>query len=304
MPAWLSVLPLLLMTPLAAFAIWWLAAKNLAPLERLAGEVRSRDAGSLDPVPTGDLPDEVAPLAQALNALLDRLKSSLDTQRAFVADAAHELRSPLTALKLQLRLLRHAGDDAARAAAIEGISAGIERAARLIEQLLTLARSEPGAAPLAREPVDLAGLARETLAAMHPFALDRGSELILDAERPVIVDGDRASLSALVRNLVDNALRYSPPKTRIDVAVGDDARSAWLRVDDAGPGIPAAERARVFDRFYRRQSGSEDGTGLGLAIVHTVAARHDAELSLDASPAGGLRVLVRFPRRGGAAASS
>ncbi|MEO7114507.1 MAG: ATP-binding protein [Caldimonas sp.] len=302
--AWLSVLPLLLMTPLAAFAIWWLAAKNLAPLERLAGEVRSRDAGSLDPVPTGDLPDEVAPLAQALNALLDRLKSSLDTQRAFVADAAHELRSPLTALKLQLRLLRHAGDDAARAAAIEGISAGIERAARLIEQLLTLARSEPGAAPLAREPVDLAGLARETLAAMHPFALDRGSELILDAERPVIVDGDRASLSALVRNLVDNALRYSPPKTRIDVAVGDDARSAWLRVDDAGPGIPAAERARVFDRFYRRQSGSEDGTGLGLAIVHTVAARHDAELSLDASPAGGLRVLVRFPRRGGAAASS
>ncbi|MEP7140939.1 MAG: ATP-binding protein [Caldimonas sp.] len=294
--AWRGVLPLLLVTPLAAFAIWWLAAKNLAPLERLAGEVRSRDAGSLEPLPTGDLPDELAPLARALNALLDRLKGSLDTQRAFVADAAHELRSPLTALKLQLRLLRHAGDGQARAAAIEGLGAGIERAARLIEQLLTLARSEPGSAPLALEPIDLAGLARETLAAMHPFALDRGSELILDARSPVTVAGERSSLTALVRNLVDNALRYSPPRTRVDVGVWEDADAAWLRVDDAGPGIPASDRLRVFDRFYRRESGGEEGTGLGLAIVRTVAERHGAALSLDASPAGGLRVTLRFRR--------
>jgi signal transduction histidine kinase len=295
--AWRSVLPLVLMTPLAAFAIWWLAVRNLAPLERLAGEVRSRDAGSLAPVSTDAMPDEVAPLAKALNALLDRLKGSMDTQRAFVADAAHELRSPLTALKLQLRLLRHAGDDAARATAVEGLATGIDRAARLIEQLLTLARSEPGAAPLAFEPVDLAELARETLAAMHPFALDRGSELILDAEEALLVEGDRASLSALIRNLVDNALRYSPPKTRVDVRVWAASGSAWLRVDDAGPGIPEAERGRVFDRFYRRDSGREEGTGLGLAIVRTVAERHGAELTLDASPAGGLRVVVRFPYR-------
>ena len=302
--AWRSVLPLLLMTPLAAFAIWWLAARNLAPLERLAGEVRSRDASSLAPVPTDALPDEVAPLAQALNALLDRLKGSMDTQRAFVADAAHELRSPLTALKLQLRLLQHAGDDAARATAVAGIAAGIDRAARLIEQMLTLARSEPGAVPLAFEPVDLAELARETLAAMHPFALDRGSELVLDAEQAVTVDGDRASLTALVRNLVDNALRHSPPKTRVDVRVWDDGGAPSLRVDDAGPGIAEAERSRVFDRFYRRDPGREEGTGLGLAIVRTVSDRHSAALTLDAAPAGGLRVVVRFPRRAGEAVSS
>ena len=153
--AWRSVLPLLLMTPFAALAMWWLAAQNLAPLDALARDVRSRDARSLAPVPTGGLPDEVAPLASALNALLERLRSSLDSQRAFVADAAHELRSPLTALKLQLRLLRHAGDDATRSAAIESVAAGIDRAARLIEQLLTLARSEPGATPAPPEPVDL-----------------------------------------------------------------------------------------------------------------------------------------------------
>src|SRR5205085_8686209 len=167
--------------------------------------------------PTGGLPDEVAPLARALNALLERLRGSFDTQRAFVADAAHELRSPLTALKLQLRLLRNAGDEAARTAALEAVAAGIDRATRLIEQLLTLARTEPGAAPAILEPVDLGELARETLAAMHPFARDRGSELVLDAAEPAVVQGERSGLAALVRNLVDNAVRYSPPGSLVEV---------------------------------------------------------------------------------------
>jgi two-component system OmpR family sensor kinase/two-component system sensor histidine kinase QseC len=293
--AWHSVLPLLFVTPLAALAIWWLAAQNLAPLDRLAREVRSRDERSLEPLPTGGLPDEVAPLASALNSLLGRLRSALDSQREFVADAAHELRSPLTALKLQLRLLRQAGDDAARATAIDAVAAGVERAARLIEQLLTLARSEPGAAPAAREPVELGELARETLAAMHPFAHDRGSELALDAARPVVIEGERSALAAALRNLVDNAIRYAPPGSRIDVGVGSDDGAAWLRVDDAGPGIPAAERERVVDRFYRRAASGEEGSGLGLAIVRSVADRHGATLSLDDSPAGGLRATLRFP---------
>ena len=293
--AWRSVLPLLVMTPFAALAIWWLAARNLAPIERLAREVRSRDARSLAPVPTDALPDEIAPLASALNALLARLSSSLDSQRAFVADAAHELRSPLTALKLQLRLLQGAGDEAARSAALAAVAAGIERATRLIEQLLTLARSEPGAALPSFEPVDLADLARETLAAMHPFAHDRGSELALDAERAVVVRGERGALAALVRNLVDNAIRYGPRGGRVDVAVWNDDGAALLRVDDAGPGIPAGERERVFDRFFRRAGADEEGSGLGLAIVRSVAERHGAALTLGEAPAGGLRATVRFP---------
>jgi len=295
--AWHSVVPLLFVTPLAALAIWWLAAQNLAPLDRLAREVRTRDERSLEPLPTGGLPDEVEPLASALNSLLGRLRSALDSQRDFVADAAHELRSPLTALKLQLRLLRQAGDDAARAAAIDAVAAGVERAARLIEQLLTLARSEPGAAPATREPFELGELTRETLAAMHPFAHDRGSELALDAARPVVIEGDRSALAAALRNLVDNAIRYAPPGSRIEVGVGSDEGAAWLRVDDAGPGIPAAERERVVDRFYRRAASGEEGSGLGLAIVRSVADRHGATLSLDDSPAGGLRATLRFPAR-------
>jgi len=301
--AWRSVVPLLLMTPLAALAIWWLAAHNLAPLDRLAREVRSRDARSLAPVSTAGLPDEVAPLARSLNALLERLSSSLDSQRAFVADAAHELRSPLTALKLQLRLLRQAGDDATRSAAIESVAAGIDRAARLIEQLLTLARSEPGAAPPPLEPIDLGELAREVLAAMHAFAHDRGSELVLDADSSVVVAGERSAVAAALRNLIDNAIRYSPPGGRVDVRVWQDEGAAWLRVDDAGPGIPPAERERVFDRFYRRAGAGEEGSGLGLAIVRSVAERHGATLALADSPAGGLQVTLRFPSAAGSLAA-
>jgi len=130
---------------------------------------------------------------------------------------------------------------------------------------------------------------------VHAFANARRTELVLDAAEGVIVDGDRASLAALVRNLVDNAVRYSPVGTRVDVRVWRDGDVPVLQVDDQGPGIPSAERARVFDRFYRRASGDEEGSGLGLAIVRGVAERHRASLHLDDAPGGGLRVAVRFP---------
>ncbi|MEO5880954.1 MAG: ATP-binding protein [Caldimonas sp.] len=292
--AWRSILPLLLMAPLAALAIWWLAARHLAPLSRLAGELRGRDAQSLAPLATGGLPDELAPLADSLNALLERLRHSLDAQRAFVADAAHELRSPLTALKLQLGLLRRADAEADRDAARTGIGEGIERATRLVEQLLALARSEPGSAPSVRERVDLAEIARRMVAETVPFAASRRIEFELAAPAPAFVAGDPVALGLLVRNLVDNAARYSPPGSRVELAVDGDANAATLIVDDAGPGIPETERQRVFDRFYRRAEGGESGSGLGLAIVRSVAASHGATVALDRSPQGGLRVLVRF----------
>ena len=292
--AWRSVVPLLLMAPFAALVIWWLAARHLAPLERLAGDVRSRDAQSLAPLAVADLPDEVSPLARALNALLERLRQSLDAQRAFVADAAHELRSPLTALKLQLELLRRAGNDADRDAARDAIAAGIERATRLVEQLLALARSEPGAAPPIKERVDLAEIARRAIAETVAFAASRGVEFELAAEAPALVDGDAVALGLLVRNLVDNAARYSPPGSRVAVSAEGRGKEVALVVDDAGPGIPEAERQRVFDRFYRRAEDGESGSGLGLAIVKSVATVHGASVALDRSPRGGLRVAVRF----------
>jgi signal transduction histidine kinase len=292
--AWRSVVPLLLMAPVAALVIWWLAALLLSPLGRLATEVRARDAGSLTPLPVAGLPDEVAPLAGALNALLERLRSSLDTQRAFVADAAHELRSPLTALKLQLELLRRAGDAAEREAARDALSEGIGRASRLVEQLLALARAEPDATvPIER--VDLAAIAQQAIAEMLPFATSRGVDLGLVSTGPTFVLGDPVALGLLARNLVDNAARYSPRGSRVDVSVTGGPAGVRLQVDDAGPGIAEAERERVFDRFYRRAENSESGSGLGLAIVRSVARSHGAAVELAEAVQGGLSVLIQFP---------
>ncbi len=298
-----SVLPLLAVAPLMAAAVWWLVALAFRPLRRVAHHVRTRDAESLSPMPLNGLPDEVKPLVEALNALLQRLATAFGAQRAFVADAAHELRSPLTALRLQIGRLRRSPDEAARGAALDALSAGVERAVRLVEQLLTLARSEPGAPVAGRERIALGELVRQAVADTVPFAVSRGTEFEFDADDGVQVEGDRSALAALVRNLADNAVRYSPPGSRVQVRVGLDEGAPTLWVDDAGPGIAAAERERVFDRFYRRgvdgqgEAEAAQGTGLGLAIVRSVAERHGAKVALGDSPLGGLRVVVRFAPR-------
>jgi len=200
-------------------------------------------------------------------------------------------------LKLQLQLLKRAGSDTERAAAAEALAAGIDRAARLVEQLLTLARTEPGA-EVTRQRLDLSELVREAVADTVPLALARGTQFELQADAPVFIDGDRAALSALVRNLADNAVRYSPAHARVELRVSQPDGVPTLQVDDAGPGIPLAERERVFDRFYRRGLADEPGTGLGLAIVRSVAQRHGAAVALDDSPLGGLRVTLRFAAAG------
>ena len=300
--AWRSVLPLLLMAPVPAFVIWWLAARNLAPLDRLAGEVRSRDAQSLAPLAVAGLPDEVSPpLARALNALLERLRLSLDTQRAFVADAAHELRSPLTALKLQLELLRRAADDADRDAARDAIAAGIDRATRLVEQLLALARSEPGAAPAIMERVDLAEIARRAVADTVAF---RGvaRRRVRARRRGARLRRRRCGLARAAGSQPRRQRgRYSAEGSRVEVSVAAGKARSTLTIDDAGPGIPESERQRVFDRFYRRAEAGESGSGLGLAIVKSVAMAHGASVALDRSPQGGLRVSVSFAAGGQAA---
>jgi two-component system OmpR family sensor kinase/two-component system sensor histidine kinase QseC len=298
--AWRGVLPMLLAAPLMLLLAAWLVAQALQPLRRVADEVRRRDEQSLAPLPDAGLPDEVAPLVNALNTLLARLQQALGTQRAFVADAAHELRSPLTALRLQLQVQGRARDEATRNEATRGLAASIERASRLVEQLLALARNEPGATATVLASLDLREVVLASLADVRAFADQRASTLDLMAGAPVNVAGDRGALALLVRNLADNALRYSPPGTRVEVRVLQEGGAALLQVDDAGPGIPADDRERVFDRFYRRASGDETGSGLGLAIVRGIAERHGAKVTIGDSPLGGLRVTVRFaPAAGG-----
>jgi two-component system OmpR family sensor kinase/two-component system sensor histidine kinase QseC len=289
------VIPLILLLPIMIGAVAWIVRRGLLPLRFVAAEVQRRDARTLAPLGTDNLPREVAPLVSELNRLLERLQRAFSAQRAFISDAAHELRSPLTALRLQLQLLDRAPDETERLEARARLGAAVERAIHLVEQLLALARSEPQEAPMDLEKVDLSAAAAEGIKDTHDLALARNIDLGLDATPGLYILGNREALRTLVRNLVDNAVRYTPPGGTVQVRCRSAAPDAVLEVSDTGPGIAAADRERVFDRFYRRAAAQEGGTGLGLAIVKAIAERHGARIDLGEAPGGGLHIAVSFP---------
>lgn len=292
--AWRAVLPSALLAPLLMAAVWLLITRALAPVERMRRQVAARPADDLSALPETGLPAEVVPLVRELNGLFDRVRVAFEAQQHFVADAAHELRSPLAALKLQAQGLRRAADDGSRDIALQRLEGGIDRAIRLVGQLLALARADADAE--ATQAVDLEALAREVVAELLPQAGTRGIDLGLEASEPATVRGQPAMLGMLLRNLLENAVKYAPEGGRVDLSLlrGADG-STCVVVEDNGPGIPQAERARVFDRFHRVPGSDAPGSGLGLAIVQAIARRHGAQVALDPSPTlGGLRVVVTF----------
>lgn len=289
-----TVGPIAMMAPVLMLVVWWVVSGSLAPVARVRRQVASRQADDLSPVSEAELPDEVKPLVHELNLLFGRVRTAFDAQQHFVADAAHELRSPLAALKLQVLSLERAEDDAARAVAVGRLTAGIERATRLVEQLLVLARQEAAEARL--EPLNLTDLARRTLGDMANAAATREIDLGLYEADEAEVQGQGDALLVLLRNLVDNALKYTPAGGTVDVSVRARDGAATLVVEDSGPGISPEERERVFNRFYRVPGSTATGSGLGLAIIKAIAERHGATLSLDQSARlGGLLVQVAFP---------
>ncbi|MDQ2962733.1 MAG: ATP-binding protein [Pseudomonadota bacterium] len=302
-----TIVPLLAVLPLLGLLIWFIIARGLKPLERVAAAVGRRSPTQLEPLAERDLPREVQPLVRALNGLLERLGEALAAQRTFIADAAHELRTPLTAVHLQAQLAERATTDAERRKALADLKSGLERATRLSEQLLTLARTEPSVSAAERPAasVDLSELAAEAIAELAPLAADKAIDLGLSGAGSAAVRGDREALRNLLSNLVDNALRYTPSKGRVDVAIEPKGDRVALVVRDNGPGIAPAEQARVFDRFYRGQPAavagdaqrtSVRGSGLGLAIVKRIAQWHGAEIALGEGLDGkGLGVTVYFP---------
>ncbi|WCM87511.1 ATP-binding protein [Acidovorax sp. NCPPB 3576] len=310
--------PIAFMAPLLALAVWWVVSGSLAPVERVRREVAQRQADDLSPVNGDALPAEVQPLVDELNLLFARVQRAFEAQQHFVADAAHELRSPLAALKLQAQGLLRAPDAEARGVAVARLSAGIDRATRLVEQLLALARQESSvAAGAPAQPVVLADLALQAVADAAPAAQQRGIDLGLARADAAPVAGHAEALRILLRNLVDNAVKYTPDGGVVDVQViagtnadvradgaepGAPARAGTvtLVVEDSGPGIGEGDRERVLGRFYRAPQAAEggaqvSGSGLGLAIVQSIARMHQAQVDLDGSPRlKGLRVSVRF----------
>lgn len=293
-----TLAPFALLMPLLGLIVWLAVGRALQPLQRLARAVKARRVNALEPLSDERLPEEVRPLVGSLNDLLGRLTAALERERAFMADAAHELRTPLTALHLQLGALARAATEEERGEAMGKLSEGVQRAIRLVEQMLALARQEPRAEP-ARTLFPLDELAREVVAELVPLADARRIDLGMSEAQPVSVRGERDAVATLIRNLVDNAVRYTSAGGRVDVSVERSATTpaqALVRVIDNGPGIAQEERERVFDRFYRRPGTRAPGSGLGLAIVKAIAVAHGAAVELGEGAEGsGLSVTVAFP---------
>ncbi|SHG47186.1 ATP-binding protein [Massilia sp. CF038] len=289
--------PIAVMMPILMLVVWWVVSGSLQPVARVRKQVAARQADDLSPVSEAGLPDEVLPLVQELNLLFGRVKTAFEAQQHFVADAAHELRTPLAALKLQALSLERADSSEARGIAVGRLTAGIERATRLVEQLLVLARQEASDGTGASDAqVSLADLAKRAVADMVGAAQAKGVDLGLQDADEVAVRGQGDALMILMRNLVDNAVKYTPQGGTVDVTVRAGTQGALLVVEDSGPGIAPDERERVFDRFYRIAGSEASGSGLGLAIIKAIAERHGAALTLDQSERlGGLRVTIQFP---------
>lgn len=294
-----TIIPVLLLAPLLIVIVWLIVRRSTRPILQARAQVSMRATEDFSPLPSADLPEEVKPLVDEINLLFIRLGRSFKAQRNFVADAAHELRTPLAALRLQVQGIQRAGDEASRTIAARRLLGGVDRTTRLVEQLLILARQESVQDPPQElAAVDLVAIA--SLAISDCLSLARMKHIDMGLEggnTDALVQGQPESLRILVRNLLENAVKFTPENSTVDVAIRAEGNRACLVVADSGPGIPPEERARVFDRFYRLPGQMEAGSGLGLAIVKTIAERHQGNVVLGQSAKlGGLEVEVDLPR--------
>ena len=291
---------MLLIYPLAGLLIWLIVGGGLASIRRVADEVSHRVPNYLEPVNAQSVPSEIKPLVVELNKLFLRLHQALEREKRFAGDAAHELRTPLAALRTQTQVALKTLDETERKKLLNNVIIAVDRCTHVVQQLLTLSRLVPESNSLADTCVlDLGKLAAEIIAQLAPIALDKkiDIELINDEKNPGIIVGNITALSILIRNLVDNAVRYTPSHGKISVSINkSQSGKVTLKVTDNGPGIPAELRARVFERFFRVLGNKSPGSGLGLAIVQQIAQLHEAQVKLGAPSSGrGLEIEVSFP---------
>ena len=287
--------PMVVALPLLGLAAWWAVYSGVAPLRSLGRTLAGRRPEALEPVAVAGAPSEMTPMLDALNGLFERIAMLLDSERRFTADAAHELRTPIAAIRAQAQVALAESDDALRSHALRSTLEGCDRATRLVEQLLTLSRLEAGAAPVATT-LDLSALVRGVVAETALRAVRKQQTIEVDAPLPCRMAGDPTLLAVLVRNLVDNAIRYSPPRAAVKVGVATHGAQVRLRVEDSGPGMTQQDSARLGERFFRVLGTGEGGSGLGWSIVRRIAAAQGAAIHVSRSAVfGGLAVEVDWP---------
>ncbi|HWW07344.1 ATP-binding protein [Collimonas sp.] len=295
-----TVMPFMVLIPVLIALVSAMVRSMLWPIKRLSQEVDRRDDQDMRPLAEQQVPDEIRPLIGSINRLLRRVADNMDTQRRFLADAAHELRSPLTALSLQAENLAATDLSPASKARLLPLRQGLNRSKALLEQLLTLARSQnTGAAQLTQlTPVSLQAVLRRVVEDSLPLAQARQIDIGVEADTEITLVAQEVDIVALLRNLLDNAVRYTPPGGNVELRVRSQPGLVSIEVEDSGPGIEEAERERVFDPFYRVLGSDQDGSGLGLSIVKSIVARLHGKLELqharNISPYG-LKVSINLP---------
>ena len=285
------ILPQFVILPLAVLLVWLALARGIAPLNELQRRIRGRDSSDLSPIDEREAPEEVSPLVRAINDLLARLDQSMQSQKHFLADAAHQLKTPLAGLRTQAELAQReidsgVSDPQAMKRSLQQISLASQRAAHMVNQLLAMARAEDQQQATQKQAVNLSRLAREAVQDFVPRALEKQIDLGLESSelnQPLLIHGNPTLLRELIRNLVDNALLYTPSGGTVTVRVLDDpfGQVVVLQVEDSGPGIAVSEREQVFLPFYRVLGTNVDGSGLGLAIVREIAQQHGAEVAVE-----------------------
>ena len=291
------VVPLAITLPMLGLVIWVAVGRATQSLTHVNQQVASRSADNLTPLDVANAPSEIGALLTSLNQLFERVHGLIEQERRFTADAAHELRTPLAGIRAQAQVGLGATTDAERARALDGVIAGCDRATHTVEQMLTLARLAPDAVSFEPTPVELGAVLKATISDLAQAALAKGMDIELTLEQHVLVSGDAGLLAILFRNLIDDALRYSPPATRVAIQIEPADDEALVRITDAGPGISDSERANIGRRFYRAPGAQAPGSGLGLSIVHRILELHRGRMHLDSPPTGsGLQVTVALPR--------
>ncbi|HEX5638489.1 MAG TPA: ATP-binding protein, partial [Burkholderiaceae bacterium] len=281
------IVPQFIVLPIAVVLVWFGLSRGLAPLAALQDRIRSREPNDMSPIDQRAAPEEISPVVVSFNELLERLSRNMQMQQRFLADAAHQMKTPLAGLRTQAELAMRETDPQQLKRSLRQIATSTERATHLINQLLALARAEHQSTDPARfEVVELNSLARSVVQEQVPDAISRRVDLGFEpAERPVRIIGVPLLVREMMLNLVDNGLRYTPEGGSVTLRIRQVKESAFIEVEDTGPGIPEAERQRVFDRFYRILGTNVDGSGLGLAIVREIVERHDGLIRVTANPA-------------------
>lgn len=290
------VVPLVIALPVLGIVIWAAVGRAMRSLTHVDQQVASRTADNLTALDITDAPSEIGALVTSLNELFGRIQGLIEQERRFTADAAHELRTPLAGIRAQAQVAGGATNDAERARALDGVIAGCDRATHAVEQMLTLARLAPDAVSFQPTSVQLDVILQETISELASVALPKQIDIVLTHDQRLFVSGDAGLLAILFRNLIDNAIRYSPPATIVQIEIEAGEARALIRIRDAGPGISAGERANIGRRFYRAPGTRAPGSGLGLSIVQRIVDLHRGTMRLDSSPTGvGLQVSVELP---------